>query len=147
MKALKIILVILAVLVALFLVIALFLPKSVHMEESIVINKPASLVFKQVNNFKNWEPWSPFQANDPEMVTTYEGPEKGVGAKMLWTAKRGDGYMLITESVPYQKVLSDLDFGMPGATNLFTLNEEQGGTNVTWIVDIPDLAYPLGRYI
>jgi effector-binding domain-containing protein len=146
MKALKIILIIVAVLIVLFLVVALLLPKGVRMEESIVINKPASIVFKQVNNFKNWEAWSPFRANDPGMVATYEGPEQGVGAKMSWTSeKNGDGYMLITESLPYKSVTSDLNFGMPGAINIFQLDEENGATNLTWIVDIPNLGYPVGR--
>ncbi len=148
MKALKIIGIILLILVALFLVVALFLPSKTYMEESIVINKPASLVFKQVNNFKNWEPWSPFQAADPEMVNTYEGPEQGMDATMRWTSiKNGDGYMTIIESVPYEKVISTIDFGMPGATNIFLLKEENGATKVTWGVNIPKLAYPMERYI
>lgn len=147
MKALKIIGIIVLILVALFLIIGLFLPSTVKIEESIVINKPASLIYKQVNNFKSWEAWSPFQAGDPTMKVSYEGPEQGVGAKMLWTAKRGDGFMLITESVPYKKVVSDLDFGMPGTVNLFELNEEQGGTKVTWTVTMNQLPYPMGRYI
>jgi len=148
MKALKIIGIILLILVALFLVVALFLPSKTYMEESIVINKPASLVFKQVNNFKNWGPWSPFQAADPEMVNTYEGPEQGMDATMRWTSKKnGDGYMTIIESVPYEKVISTIDFGMPGATNIFLLKEENGATKVTWGVNIPKLAYPMERYI
>lgn len=148
MKALKIIGIIILVLVVLFLVVAIFLPSKTYMEESIVINKPASLVYKQVNNFKNWEPWSPFQANDTTMVTSYEGPEQGVGAMFKWTSTRGgNGYMKITESVPYEKVISELDFGIPGATNIFKLNEENGVTKVTWGVDIPRLGYPAGRYM
>jgi effector-binding domain-containing protein len=148
MKALKILGIIFLVLVALFFIVALFLPSSAKMEASIVINKPASLVYHQVNSFKNWEPWSPFQANDTQMVVTYEGPESGVGNKMKWTSKQsGNGYMLITESVPYEKVIADLDFGIPGCINSFVLNEEKGGTNVTWTVDIPKLGYPAGRYI
>jgi effector-binding domain-containing protein len=148
MKALKIIGIIILVIIVLFLVVALFLPKNVHMEESIVINKPASLVFKQVNNFRNWEPWSPFQAADPEMVNTFEGPEQGLDATMRWTSKKnGNGYMTIIESVPYKKVISTLDFGMPGTTNSFLLDEQQGGTKVTWEVDIADLPYPAGRFI
>jgi effector-binding domain-containing protein len=148
MKALKIIGIIILVIVALFFVIAIFLPSSAKMEESIVINKPASLVFKQVNNYKNWEPWSPFQAADPGMINTYEGPEQGLGATMRWTSsKNGDGYMTTTESIPYKKVVATLDFGMPGTTNIFLLEEQQSATKVTWGVEIEKLPYPAGRYI
>ena len=148
MKALKITGIILLILVVLFLVVAFFLPSKVYIEESIVINKPASVIFKQVNNFKNWPAWSPWQANDPEQVNTYEGPEQGMDAKTTWTSKKnGNGSMIIIESVPYTKVSSSLDIGMAGATNVFLLKEEQGATKVTWGVNLPKLAYPMERYI
>jgi effector-binding domain-containing protein len=149
MKALKIIGIIILILVALFFIVALFLPKSVSMKESIVINKPASLVFKQVNDYHNWAAWSPWAATDPEMVSTYEGPAKGVGAKNVWTSKKhGDGSMTITESLPYKKVTAALDFGQKGeASNYFDFNETTQGTEVVWGVDIGDMGYPVGRYI
>jgi effector-binding domain-containing protein len=148
MKALKIIGIILLILVVVFLVVAFFLPSKVYIEESIVINKPASVIFKQVNNFKNWPAWSPWQANDPEQVNTYEGPEQGIDSKTTWTSKKnGNGSMTIIESVPYTKVSSSLDIGMAGATNVFLLKEDQGVTKVTWGVNLPKLAYPMERYI
>jgi effector-binding domain-containing protein len=147
MKALKIIGIILLVLVALFLIVAAFLPAKLHIEESMVINKPASVIFKQVNNFQNWPAWSPWLEMDPEMMSTYEGPKLGVGAKTIWTSKKtGDGSMTILESVPYLKVISALEIGMPGATNSFEFKEEQGATKVTWGVDMPKLSYPVERY-
>jgi effector-binding domain-containing protein len=147
MKALKIIGIILLVLVGLFLIVAAFLPSKMHIEESVVINKPASLIFKQINSFENFVKWSPFQEMDPEMVNTFEGPKMGVGAKNIWKSKKsGDGSMTILESVPYSKVTSSLDIGMEGATNYFEFIEEQGGTKVTWGVDFPKLSYPGERY-
>ncbi len=148
MKALKIILVILVILVAIFLIVAVFLPKQTHMEESLVINKPASVIYKQVNNFHNWPAWSPWQAGDPEMTNTYEGPEQGVDAKNAWKSKKyGDGSMTIIESVPYKKITSALAFtkGDPG-TSSFVFSEDKGATKVTWSVDLPDMGYPMGRY-
>ena len=148
MKALKIIGGILLVLILLFLVVALFLPSKLQMEESIVIKKPASVIFEQVNNFKNWPAWSPWQANDPAMVNTYEGPEEGVGAKTNWTSKKnGNGSMTIIESIPYTRVASNLEIGMPGATNSFDLKEESGATTVTWGVSMPKLSYPVERFM
>jgi len=149
MKALKIIGIVILILVALFFIVALFLPKGVNMKESIVINKPASLIFKQVNDYQNWKAWSPWVATDPEMVSTYEGSVKGVGAKNIWTSKKhGDGSMTITESLPYKRVTADLDFGQKGkASNYFEFEETSGKTNVTWGVDIADMGYPVGRFI
>jgi len=149
MKALKIIGIILLVIIVVFLVVALFLPKGVSMKESIVINKPASLIYKQVNNFHNWNAWSPWLEMDTTMVNSYEGPEQGVGAKNSWTAKKsGNGSMTITESVPYKKVSADLDFGQKGkAINYFEFEETTEGTRVTWGVVAENLGYPFGRYI
>jgi effector-binding domain-containing protein len=148
MKALKIIGIILLILIVVFLVVAFFLPSKVYIEESIVINKPASVIFRQVNNFKNWEAWSPWQANDPEQVNTYSGPEQGVDAKTTWESKKnGKGSMTIIGSVPYTRVTSALEFGMPGATNSFDFKEDNGVTEVTWGVSIPKLSYPMERYI
>ena len=141
--------IILLVLIGLFFLIAAFLPNNLQMESSRVIDKPASLLFKQVNNFHNWPAWSPWQESDPAQVNTYEGASLGVGAKTLWTSeKNGSGSMTITESVPYSRVASDLDFGQKGlATNAFVFEESPGGTKVTWSVNIPELGYPIGRYI
>jgi effector-binding domain-containing protein len=147
MKALRIIGIIILVLIVLLLVVAFFLPSKVYMEETITINKPASVIFKQVNNFHNWNAWSPFQANDTGMVINYEGPDQGVDSRMSWTGKTsGKGNMVIIESVPYVQVTASLDFGIKGATNSFSLKEVEGGTKVTWGVNIPKLAYPVQRF-
>jgi effector-binding domain-containing protein len=149
MKALKIIVIIILLLLALFFLIALFLPKNITMTESITINKPASLVFKQLNNYRNWTAWSPWQATDPEMVSAYEGPQLGVGAKTTWTSKKhGNGSLTTTESIPYKRVAASLDFGQGSeALNFFDLEEGASGTKVTWGVSVPDMGYPIGRYI
>lgn len=149
MKALKIIGIIVLILVALFFIVALFLPKSISMQESIVINKPASVIFKQVNNYQNWPAWSPWEATDPDMVSAYEGPTLGVGSKTVWTSKKhGNGSMTIIESLPYKRVVATLDFGQKGmASNFFDFEEDGEGARVTWGVDIPDMGYPAGRYI
>jgi len=147
MKALKIIGIVLLVLVALFLIVATFLPSKLEITESMVINKPASLIYKQVNNFQNWTAWSPWQEMDPEMKSTYEGPKEGVGAKTIWTSKKsGNGSMTILESVPYSKVISALEIGMAGASNSFEFKEQKGGTEVTWGVNMPKLSYPVERF-
>lgn len=148
MKALKIIGIILLVIIAVFLVVAIFLPKGVSMKQTIVINKPASLVYHQISDFHNWNAWSPFMEMDSTMKNIYEGPESGVGAKNAWTSKNGNGSMTITECIPYKKVVADLDFGQKGpASNYFEFAESANGTEVTWGVDILNMGYPMGGYL
>jgi effector-binding domain-containing protein len=148
MKALKVVGIILLILVVLFFVIALFLPSKLHMEESMVINEPARLLFKQVNNFKNWEKWSPWQESDPAMEITYKGNNLGVGASYFWISKvHGDGEMTILESKPYEMIRYKRVIMERGtAYSDFFFEETDGGTKVTWTTDIPKLTYPVERY-
>ena len=101
MKVLKIIGIILLVILVLFFVIALFIPKQFHLESSTTINKSPALVFKQVNNFQKWPPWSPWEKEDPDLKAFYEGLALGVGSKYKWeSVSMGNGELTILESVP-----------------------------------------------
>jgi effector-binding domain-containing protein len=149
MKALKVVGVIVLLLIVLFFLIGLLLPSKLHMEDSIVIKQPASLIFKQVNNYKNWEAWSPWRETDPAMEIVYTGPAFGVNSSYSWTSKtHGDGTLTITESIPYKKVSNELKFMEgPGTSKTdFVFEETPEGTKVTWSLDIPHLAYPVERY-
>jgi effector-binding domain-containing protein len=150
MKALKTIGIIVIILVALFFIVALFLPSKFHYEKSITINRQPAVIFKQVNNFHNWGPWSPWAAADSAMKSTFEGPVLGEGAKMSWISPQmGNGSMTITESIPYKSVKYQLDFeGQGSAVSDFNFTPEgDSSTQVTWSMDIPDLKYPMGRFM
>lgn len=148
MKTLKIIALVVFGIIGLFLLVCLFLPKNVHTEGIGVIKAPASLVFEQVNNFKNWEKWSPFQ-EDSTMKYEYQGPESGVGCKVLWTSqKSGNGSQTITESIPYSFLKTDLDFMEQGsAFSVYTFEQQGDSTIMKWSTDMLDLGYPLGRFM
>src|SRR5271170_199491 len=97
-------------------IICLLLPRNVHVERSISIDRPASLVFATVDSFQLFPQWSPWQDLDPNMKQTAEGAREGVGAKLVWSGndKVGSGSDLITAAVPDKSVASDLDFGSQG---------------------------------
>jgi effector-binding domain-containing protein len=148
MKALRIVGIILLVLIVLFFVIALFLPAKLHIEESMVMKKPANLIFKQVNNFKNWEAWSPWLESDPAMEISYSGQDLGIGASCSWKSDlHGNGTMTIIDSKPYELISCELKSpeGDVFYRNIY-FQETDEGTKVTWKEDIPELAYPIERY-
>lgn len=147
MRALKLTLYVLAGIIVLVLLGALFLPSEKTLSNSYKIDAPAKAVYDQVNNFKNWEKWSPW-ADDTTMVNTYEGPEFGVGAKSIWKSEMsGDGSMTIIESKPFSFIRTELELG-PGSKSESTWEfmESDSGTMVTWSLIMNDLGYPLGRY-
>ncbi len=148
MKFLKITGIILFVLVALFFIVAAFLPKEFHVEQSVVIDRPVEYPFNMVNTLSNWEKWSPFSQNDSTLVNSFTGPASGTGSVMSWNSKKqGTGSMKITESIPFSKIIFELDFGDQGNSSAYLKFEEKGNkTTVSWIMDAKP-AYPVERVV
>jgi effector-binding domain-containing protein len=129
-------------------VIGLLLPRGIRVERSVVIARPASLVYATVNSFQLFPQWSPWQALDPNMRQSTEGPRDGVGAKLVWSGndKVGSGSQVITASTPDQSVASDLDFGRGVAKSVILLVPQGSSTRVTWRLDVDMGASPIGHY-
>jgi hypothetical protein len=104
---------------------------------SINISAPPATVFAQVNDFHNWEAWSPWAKLDPAAKATFEGPSAGEAAIFRWVGNEevGEGSMMITESRPSDLVRIKLEFLKPFAainTAEFTFKPEGNRTVVTW---------------
>jgi hypothetical protein len=130
-------LVIVAVLVVIFVIVASRQPDTFRVQRSTLVHAPASAPFDDVNDFRNWEKWSPYMELDPNMTTTYAGPHSGVGAEMAWSgnSKAGQGRMTIVESRQDELIRIRLEFTKPFAainTAEFTFSNGGGGTAVTW---------------
>ncbi|MEL6234652.1 MAG: SRPBCC family protein [Pseudomonadota bacterium] len=125
---------ILVVLVAALVVIAFFLPREVTVERQTKIAAAPDAVFSQINDLKAFSDWSPWSAQDPDMVQEFEGPEAGPGQIMRWqSAELGDGSMTITAIDPDKRVDTALDFGpMGSAVSWFDLAPAGEVTTVTW---------------
>jgi hypothetical protein len=139
----------LAVAIVLFVIVGMLLPRHVFIERSVLINRPASLVFATVNSFQRFPLWSPWQDLDPNMTQATDGPRQGVGAKLTWSGNDdvGSGTQVITSAVEYEAVRTDLDFGDMGVAKAeFLLAPEEGGTRVTWKLDADMGPGPIGRY-
>jgi effector-binding domain-containing protein len=136
-------------LVAVLAGIGMLLPRTVHLERSAVVDRPPSVVFATVNSYRRFDEWSPWNALDPNLNASRSGPDVGVGAHYSWTgnSKVGTGSQTITASVPYERVSTDLDFGMDGpAKAAFLLKPEGAGTRLTWTLDADMGAGPIGRW-
>jgi hypothetical protein len=134
---LKKILIALAVIVIVFVAVVALQPSEFRVARTATISAPAPAVFAQVNDFHNWNAWSPWAKLDPAMKQTYEGAPAGTGAISTWTGNKdvGEGRMTITESRPSELVRIKLEFVKPfRATNTaeFTFKPEGDQTIVTW---------------
>ncbi|QBB69495.1 hypothetical protein ELE36_03375 [Pseudolysobacter antarcticus] len=132
----------LIVLLVLLIGVAFLLPAKVHVERSIVIDRPTSEVFAVVNSFKLFNSWSPWAEKDPNAKYTFEGPRSGVGAKISWVGNDqvGSGNQTITESDSKQadkRVSSAIDFGEMGKVSAdFFLSSAPKGSQVRWTMDM-----------
>ncbi|MGL6158884.1 SRPBCC family protein [Microbulbifer sp.] len=134
------------------LVLAGFLfPREITLERSVYISKPPEAVFPYLNNFRNFNSWSPWYQMDPDTNYSYSGPEEGVGAMMSWRSDNpsvGSGSQTITSSQPYSLVHTELDFGEQGKANAeFRLRPQGSGTNVTWWFNTDMGAGPIARWM
>lgn len=131
--------------------VAYLLPREVTVERTIVIAAPPEAVFPHLNSLQKFVAWSPWSDIDPEMVTTFSGPQNGVGNRMEWSSQHdevGSGTQEIVASVPNERVETALDFGEMGpATAWQELEPVAVGSAVTWglVADMGNT--PMGRYV
>ena len=135
MKLLKALLIGTVGLLVLLVIIGLLLPSSAKVERSILIDRPASLIFPVLDSFERFNDWSPWHGLDPNTEYSYSGPNSGVGASMSWKGNEavGVGTQTITASEPDSHLASDLDFGEMGLAKVeLKLVPEGSGTRVSW---------------
>jgi effector-binding domain-containing protein len=145
MKALKIIIIVLVVILAIILIPPLFMAGEANIEKSMVMKAHSSVIFEQVNCFKNWHSWSPWV--EYAVNERFEGPECGVGAKSLWDDESGTSSQTITESVEDEFIKTEILFmgtETVWSTWKFELTDE--GTKVTWTFK-GEAKYPIGRWV
>ncbi len=125
------------VLVAALVGVIAMQPAEFKVQRSTSVSAPPDVVFSHINDFHQWEAWSPWAKIDPQMKTTYTGPETGVGAAYAWDGNDevGSGKMTIKGSTPPAEVVIDLHFLTPfEAENIttFTVSPEGEGSKVVW---------------
>lgn len=123
--------------IAIILVVAAFQSDELQVSRSATIAAPPEAVFKVVNDFRQWDAWSPWSKLDPNMKKSLEGPPEGVGAIYKWSGNNevGEGVTRLIESKPNEKIAMKLEVVRPmaGSSDVqFTFAPEGAGTKVTW---------------
>lgn len=126
-----------AVVVAGLAAVVAMQPDEFRITRSTTIAAPAAEVFAQVDDFHNWEAWSPWAKLDPTAKVTFEGPTAGTGAKFRWSGNDevGEGSMTVVESQPSDLIVLKLEFVKPfenSCTEEFTFRPQADQTVVTW---------------
>ncbi|MGO4223382.1 SRPBCC family protein [Lysobacter sp. TAF61] len=125
------------VLIAAVLLFAATRPDTFRVERRAHIQAPPEQVFAQINDFRRWQAWSPYEKLDPQMQREIGGAAQGTGATYRWdgNSKAGAGRMEIVQSVPSSRIEIQLDFSRPmqaRSTAQFTIVPQGNGSDVTW---------------
>jgi len=118
------------------LVFAATRPDTFRVQRSASIKAPPEKLFPLIEDFHQWEAWSPWEGIDPDLKRTYSGAPSGRGAVYEWNGNKnvGHGRMEIVESTPPSKVVIKIDFITPFEahnTVEFTLVPRGVSTEVT----------------
>lgn len=127
----------LVLIVVVFSIVVALQPSDYRVQRLTTIAAPASVVFAQVNDFHNWDSWSPWAKLDPNAKNSFEGSASGVGAILRWDGNHevGKGSMTLIESRPDSLIRIQLDFLEPfEGTSIgeFLFEEHDAQTVVTW---------------
>ena len=106
------------------------------MSRSIHVQAAPARIHALLDDFHQWQRWSPWEGLDPDLHREYSGPAAGVGSTYHWSGnkKAGEGEMRMTQS-DTSRVAVDLDFLKPfKASNVttFDLVPSGDGTDVSW---------------
>ena len=88
----KTIVIIIVLLIAVILIYAATRPDTFRIERSTSINAPPEKIFPLINNFHQWEAWSPWEKIDPAIKRSYSGADSGKGAAYAWQGNKNIGH-------------------------------------------------------
>jgi uncharacterized protein YndB with AHSA1/START domain len=136
---LKIIVLAIVIVLVIVLVYAATRPDELHVERTISIKAPPEKIFALINDFRQWDGWTPYN-KDPAMKKTYSGSASGKGAVYAWegNSEVGKGEISITDAAPSSRIAFDLHMIKPfEARNVvvFTLKASGDSTEVMWGMD------------
>lgn len=136
MKALRRLLLPVAVLAVVLAVIGVFLPPTWEVQRSVLIQAKPEQIFPHVNELKRWQTWSAWTTERyPDMKVTFSGPESGVGAQSAWEGEEsGEGKLTLTQSDPAKGIAFDMvmDHGLFKSSGSIAFAPEGQATRVTW---------------
>jgi effector-binding domain-containing protein len=107
-----------------------------NIAQSKVINAPKSVVYDIVQDYKTWEQWGPWKAEEPEMTFNYPEKTTGEGGAYSWEGSM-NGSMTTTTAVANTSLEQNLTIQTPGGERnpkvrwIFE-DTDTGGTKVTW---------------
>ncbi|GAA3569103.1 SRPBCC family protein [Snuella lapsa] len=143
MKAFKYLLFLLLIFVIGLSVYIAVQPNTFEVSRTRTIKAPASVIYNNVIDLKNWEAWSSWVESDPDIKISYPEQTQGVNGSYTWEDKDGIGTMKTLETVANKSIKQTMQFADFPASSInwkFEPNAN-GSTDVTWSISGNDLPF------
>lgn len=143
MKALKYILFLLLIIVIGLSIYIAVQPNSFEVSRTRTIKAPATVLYDNVIDFKNWETWSSWAEMDPDMKITLAEQTNGINGSYSWEDKDGIGTMKNIAAEENKSITQEMqfaDFPKSDVSWDFKPNND-GTTDVTWKISGKDLPF------
>ena len=101
-------------------------------ERSQIINSPKSNVYSFVNDFRNWEDFSSWMTEDPEIKINYPAKTIGAGASFSWKGKDGAGNVKTIFVKENDSISQKMNYDGTSSSVFWSFKDTIGGTKVTW---------------
>lgn len=102
-------------------------------KETQLIKAPISVVFNEINDYKNWEHWGPWYEEDSTIIASYPQNTSGVNASYTWTGKEGNGSMKTLSLIPNKEIIQQIDFETGSKPTIYwEFKPVDNGTELTW---------------
>lgn len=118
-------------------------PNTFEISRTRTIKAPASVIYKQVIDFKNWKDWSYWFEADKDIKITYRDVTRGVNGSYAWHDKDGIGKMktiAAVENVAIQQEMIYADFP-PTDIHWDFKSNENGSSDVTGKISGKNLSF------
>lgn len=137
MKILKFIVLFVLVLIVAGALYLASIDGSYDVARSRIIQAPASVVYNDLNEYRNWKEWGPWYEQDSTIVVSYSDQTSGEGAAYSWTSEKDGSGEMKTISLTENKRLDQMiifktPFGDMMSDVYWIFEEKDNGTEVTW---------------
>jgi len=147
MKSLKYIIIFLLIIVIGSSTYVAVQPNSYDVTRSRTINAPSAVLFNNINDYKNWESWSPWVEKEPDLQISYPEQTSGVGGSYSWEDADGIGNMKTLAVSPYDSISQEMQFeDFPSSNVYWKFKKTDKGTNITWGMKSDDIPFILKFY-
>ena len=118
-------------------------PNSYEVSRSRSIKAPASLIYNEVIDFKNWEDWNAWVEEKPDIKLTYPEKTKGIDGAYSWEDEGEIGKIKTIASNPNTSISQEMQFGKypKSDVNWTFIPNKDGSTEVKWTIAGKDLPF------